>query len=201
LPQKCAYKNAVEYDSYNYAVTRPWDEENADGYKKGEFADNKFVDGFGLGDRAGKWHMPHRFLPPFGCEKGDSVSITIENTTEFRNAVLAIRYRTSGIKYEQGKMVGVNVTTGDTVSSFMMNNDIRLDFEPTDELKITFFEIGNISADDFIINLEALGTGGIEFDFFCICEKENADAIAFWEAQGFRKTAEESTRIAFARGI
>ncbi len=177
LPEKCAYKNAVDYDSYNYAVTRPWDEENADGYKKGEFADNKFVDGFGLGDRAGKWHMPHRYLPPFGCEKGDSVVITINNTSEFRNAVLAIRYRTSGIKYEQGKMVGVNVITGDTVSSFMMNNDIRLDFKPTDELKTALFDIGNINAEDFTINLEALGTGGIEFDFFCICEKENADEI------------------------
>jgi ATP-binding cassette subfamily B protein len=40
------------------------------------------------------------------------------------------------------------------------------------------------------------------YDYLALfCEKENADAIAFWEAQGFRKTAEESTRIAFARGI
>jgi ribosomal protein S18 acetylase RimI-like enzyme len=40
------------------------------------------------------------------------------------------------------------------------------------------------------------------YDYLSLfCEKENADAIAFWEAQGFRKTAEESTRIAFARGI
>ena len=177
LPKKCAYKNAVEYDSYYYAVTRPWDEENADGYKKGEFADHKFVDGFGLGDRAGKWHMPHRYLPPFGCEKGDSATLTINNNTEFRNAVLAVRYRTSGIKYEQGKMVGVNVTTGDTISSFILNDDIRLDFEPTDELKIAYFDIGKVNAEDFRIKLEALGTGGIEFDFFCICENDEKENI------------------------
>ncbi len=177
LPDKCAYKNATEYDSYCYAVTRPWDEENADGYKKGEFADNKFVDGFGLGDRAGKWHMPHRYLPPFGCEKNDTLTLTIKNSKEYNDAVLSVRYRTSGIKYEQGKMVGVNVTTGDTVSSFTMNDDIRLDFEPTDELKIARFNIGHINAEDYKIKLEALGTGGIEFDFFCICEKEDADKI------------------------
>ena len=192
LPEKCAYIKAVEYDSYNYAVTRPWDEENADGYKKGEFADHEFVDGFGLGDRAGKWHMPHRYLPPFGCEKGDNMSITIENSTEFENAVLSVRYRTSGIKYEQGKMVGVNVTTGDTVSSFIMNNEIRLEFEPTDELKIARFDIGHADAEDLVIKLEAIGTGGIEFDFFCITEKEDADKIKA-EMTGYDFTPEINT--------
>ncbi len=192
LPEKCAYKNAVECDSYNYAVTRPWDEENADGYKKGEFADCKFTDGYGLGDRAGKWHMPHRYLPPFGCEKGDNLSLTINNNTEFNNAVLSVRYRTSGIKYEQGKMVGVNVTTGDTVSSFIMNGNIRLDFEPTDELQIARFNIGHVDAKDFAINLEAIGTGGIEFDFFCLCEKDNADEIKA-EMTGYDFTPEITT--------
>ena len=177
LPTKCAYIKAVDYDSYSYAVTRPWDEENADGYKKGEFADCRFIDGFGLGDRAGKWHMPHRFLPPFGCEKNDTLKLTIKNNTEFCNAVLSVRYRTSGIKYEQGKMVGVNVTTGDTVSSFILNGNMRLDFEPTDELKIARFNIGHINAENYPILLEAIGTGGIEFDFFCITEEENADEI------------------------
>lgn len=177
LPEKCAFKNALEYDSYNYAVTRPWDEQNADGFKKGEFADHRFTDGFGLGDRAGKWHMPHRYLPPFGCEKGDNASFTINSDYDFGNAVLAVRYRTSGIRYEQGKMVGVNVTTGDTVSSFIMNSKTRLDFEPTDELKIKYFELGKITKGSSPLSLEAIGTGGIEFDFFCICEKEDSDKI------------------------
>ena len=59
----------------------------------------------------------------------------------------------------------------------MMNGDTQLDFEPTDELLINFFDLGNVSKGDFEINLDALGTGGIEFDFFCICEKEDADKI------------------------
>lgn len=177
LPEKCAYKNAVEYDSYSYAVTRPWDEENADGYKKGEFADSRFVGGFGLGDRAGKWHMPHRYLPPFGCEKGDKVALTIKSDYDFENAVLAVRYRTSGIEYIQGKMVGVNVVNGTDTASFMLNGAIRLDFEPTDDPVIKYFDIGNVAKGDFKISLDALGTGGAEFDFFCICEKADADKI------------------------
>ena len=173
LPENCDFKKATDYDSYKYAVTRPWDKQNADGYKKGEFADNRFTGGFGLGDRAGKWHMPHRYLPPFGCEKGDSAAFTIDVTNEYTNPVLAIRYRTSGIHYEQGKMVGVNITAGNTVASFLMNGKTQLDFEPADEPVTKYFEIGEICKGDFRISLEALGTGGIEFDFFCICEKED----------------------------
>ena len=191
LPEKCAYKNAVEYNSYTYAVTRPWDEENADGFKKGEFADNRFVGGFGLGDRAGKWHMPHRYLPPFGCEKGDKVSLTIENNVCFENAVLAVRYRTSGIEYIQGKMVGVNIVPGTETASFMLNGTTQLDFAPSDEPVITCFDLGKISG-NFDIELEGLGKGGIEFDFFCICEKEDyADIKA--EMTGYDFTPEIKT--------
>ena len=43
---------------------------------------------------------------------------------------------------------------------------------------------------------------GQGYDYLALsCEKENAEAIAFWQAQGFRKTAEDSTRISFARDI
>ncbi len=171
LPEICDFKKATDYDSYGYAVTRPWDEQNADGFKKGEFDDHRFTGGFGLGDRAGKWHMPHRYLPPFGCEKGDNASFTIDVKNDYKEPVLAVRYRTSGIEYIQGKMVGVNVVPGTETASFMMNGKIRLDFEPTDEPAIKFFELGEINKGDFTLALEALGAGGIEFDFFCICEK------------------------------
>ena len=83
LPEKCEYKKALDYDTYDYAEKRPWDEQNADSFKKGEFADNTFVGGFGLGDRAGKWHMPHRYQPPFGAVKGDNASFTIECATDY----------------------------------------------------------------------------------------------------------------------
>lgn len=170
LPENCAFKKAVEYDSYDYAVKRPWDEQNADGFKKGEFADNRFVGGFGLGDRAGKWHMPHRYLPPFGAEKGDSLSLTLHCNNSFDNAVLAVRYRTSDIKYEHGKMVGVNYIPSEKSSEFLINGK-KIVFAPTNELATALISLGRVEKGDFNISLEALGTGGIEFDFFCICEK------------------------------
>ena len=176
LPEKCEYKDALDYVSYNYAITRPWDEQNADGYKKGEFADNNFVGGFGLGDRAGKWHMPHRYLAPFGAEKGDNASFVIDCTNDYENAVLAIRYRTSDIHYVQGKMVGVNLVNSKNTASFMLN-DIRVDFAPADDLQIKIVELGKLAKGKFEFTLDALGTGAAEFDFFCIAEKEDADKI------------------------
>ena len=176
LPEKCAFKKAVEYDSYGYAVKRPWDEQNADGFKKGEFADNRFVGGFGLGDRAGKWHMPHRYLPPFGSEKGDSLSLTLRCDNSFENAVLAVRYRTSDINYEQGKMVGVNYIPSEKSSAFLLNGEKTV-FAPTDELATVLIPLGKVEKGDFKISLEALGTGGIEFDFFCVCEKNDFSEI------------------------
>lgn len=43
---------------------------------------------------------------------------------------------------------------------------------------------------------------GQGYDYLSLyCEKENAEAIAFWQAQGFKATAEDSTRVSFAREI
>ena len=39
-PEKCTYKEAIDYDEYVYTSPRPWDEENPDGLKKGEFRRN-----------------------------------------------------------------------------------------------------------------------------------------------------------------
>ncbi len=177
LPDKCDVKNATDYDEYTYAETRPWDEENADGFKKGEFADNRFVGGFGLGDRAGKWHMPHRYLPPFGATKGDRVRLTIESKHDYENAVLAIRYRTSDIHYEQGKMVGVNLIPGEKTASFLLNGDRQIDFLPTDEPQIILIPVGKVSKGTFPIALEAIGTGAAEFDFFCLLEEKDGEQI------------------------
>ena len=176
LPEKCEYKKALDYDAYNYAVKRPWDEQNADSFKKGEFADNAFVDGFGLGDRAGKWHMPHRYLAPFGGEKGDCVSFTVECKNDYENAVLAIRYRTSDIHYSQGKMVGVDLINSKNTATFMLG-DKRIEFAPSDELAMKIVHLGKISAGEFRFSLVSQGTGAAEFDFFCITEKEDVAKI------------------------
>lgn len=176
LPQKYDFKNALDYDTYTYAVRRPWDEQNADGFKKGEFSDNRFVGGFGLGDRAGKWHMPHRYLPPFGKTVGDSVSLTLDCAHSYKNAVLSVRYRTSDIEYRQGEMVGVELIEGKDDAVFDFNGQ-EIVFAATDEPAIRHIALGELNSGAFAINLTAKGTSGIEFDFFCISEDEDKENI------------------------
>ena len=176
LPEKCEFKKALDYDSYDYAVRRPWDEQNADGYKKGEFEDNRFVGGFGLGDRAGKWHVPHLYLPPFGKTVNDRMSITIDCENDYENAVLAIRYRTSDVKYEKA-MVGVTLTESNSDAVFTMNGNTKIVLTSADDPKIALIDIGKIEKGAFKISLTADGTGAAEFDFFCITEKSDAEKI------------------------
>ena len=43
---------------------------------------------------------------------------------------------------------------------------------------------------------------GQGYDYLSLqCEKENVEAIAFWQAQGFHITKEDATTIHFARSI
>ncbi len=176
LPKKCEYLDARDYVSYTYNTKRPWDEENPDGFKKGEFADNRFVDGFGLGDRVGKWHMPHRYIPPFGAEKGDNARFKITCENSYDNAVLALRYRTSAIYCKKGKMVGVELTNSNDTATFVVLGK-TVELTPTDELKMAYIELGKLEKGDFEFTLASLGTGAAEFDFFCICEKDDAEKI------------------------
>ncbi len=174
LPEKCLFVKATDYSEYEYAIKRPWDEQNCDAMEKGTFLDSRFTLGKGLGDRAPKWHMPHKFLAPFGGERGDKVSYSLNSSHKFKDPVLTVRYRTSGIRYEQGKMVGVNYTDGKEAAVFALNGrDIR--FEPSSELKTVKFDLDETPER---IELVSKGGGGIEFDFFAVTEREDADRIS-----------------------
>ncbi len=177
LPKKCDFIKATDYAAYAYAITRPWDEQNADGRKKGEFIDQRFTDTFGLGDRAEKWHMPHKVLKPFGGEKGDRVSYRTEIKNDYDNAVLTVRYRTSDIFYEQGKQVGVHYTLSENTARFALSFGGILELPPTDELKTVEIPLGKMSKGEFAFELVSEGTGGAEFDFFAITEAEDSNNI------------------------
>lgn len=178
LPEKCEYLDALSYDTYNYAITRPWDEQNADGFKKGEFLDKAFVGGKGLGDRAGKWHMPYKVLKPFGGEKGDEVSYTLKVKNDYKNAVLALRYRTSDIYYEQGKQVGVHYINSKNTAEFLLNGKTTVVLTSSDDLRITYIHIGKVDKGELKLKFISLGTGAAEFDFLCLTENWDKDKIS-----------------------
>lgn len=178
LPEKCDYTDALSYDTYNYAITRPWDQQSQDGYKKGEFIDKAFVSQRGLGDRAGKWHMPYKVLKPFGGEKGDEVSYTVKLRNSYDNAVLALRYRTSDIFYEQGKQVGVHYINSKNTATFLLNEKTTVDLSPCDELRIIYIHLGKFNKDDELkLEFVSLGTGAAEFDFLAVCEAADREKV------------------------
>lgn len=176
LPSDCLCWDALEYDEYVYNTPRPWDEQNADGRKKGEFLDKAFVGGKGLGDRAEKWHMPHRVIEPFGAEKGDRVKYTVNVNQDIDNAVIAIRYRTSDIYYEQGKQVGVHYISSEKTATFTLDEkEIKL--APCDTPEIAFVSLGKVTKGTLSFELISKGTGAAEFDFFAIINESDKDKI------------------------
>lgn len=178
LPEKCDFIDAVNYTDYTYNTPRPWDEQNADGMKKGEFFDKRFVGEKGLGDRAEKWHMPHRVIKPFGAEKNDRVHYCIKTERDYENALLAIRYRTSDIFYEQGKQVGVHYINSENTAIFTLNGEKTVSLAPCDNPKIIFVPMGRIAKGTFELSLVAEGTGAAEFDFFALVEEKDKDNIS-----------------------
>lgn len=176
LPKKCIYWDATQYSEYSYSLPRPWDEQNADGRKKGEFLDKTFVGGKGLGDRAEKWHMPHKVIEPFGATDGDTVCYTINVDNDFDNAVLAIRYRTSDIHYEQGKQVGVHYINSTKTATFKLS-DKTIELSPCDTPEIKYVFLGKVEKGTLELKFIAEGTGAAEFDFMAITEEENKDEI------------------------
>ena len=171
-PEKCVLKTANDYDEYTYKVSRPWDEENPDGMFKGMFADKDFYMGKGLGDRCENYHVHFLNLKPFGCEKGDKVSYTLNAEEEtFEKPVLAVRYKT--------------VTDGD--AHFDMNGT-EVVFEHSDELTFAYLPYMNA------FTLESLGTAGIELDFLAVIE-ENDKAQLTADKVSFGYTPEIETEI------
>ena len=146
-PEKSRVINAVDYESFDYADKRPWDEQNPDGLFKGTFRDRDFWGRSGLGDRFGNKHVHYRHFKPFGEENGDKVSYKISGDG-FENPVFIIRYR----------------TTSQTPAEFTCNGRKYL-FKPSDELTCECF--------DFCENPEfiSVGRGGIELDFIAVVEK------------------------------
>ncbi|MBO5936243.1 MAG: hypothetical protein J6Q79_01355 [Clostridia bacterium] len=176
LPAKCVYWDATDYSEYVYAIPRPWDQQNADGRKKGLFLDKAFVNGKGLGDRAEKWHMPHRVIEPFGATKGDKVKYTIDIDKDFDNAVLTVRYRTSDIHYEQGKQVGVHYINSTRTATFTLG-DKTIELAPCDTPETAHIFLGKVEKGLLELEFIARGTGAAEFDFMALTEENDKENI------------------------
>ena len=82
LPEKCIFKKALDYMTFDYNTRRPWDKQVMDALHKGEFFDDAFTDHRGLGDRDNNRYILQKF-PKFGEEAGDSVSYVFDGISVF----------------------------------------------------------------------------------------------------------------------
>lgn len=164
LPDKAFFHDALMYESYIYAKKRPWDMLNPDGAKKGEFFDNRFIGGKGLGDRVDNSHVPHLNIKPFGYNANDMVTYELNIDKFFENSVMAIRYYSPD---------------GDASFNFNLDGQIQtITFPQTEQLNLLLIPIGCLSAGIHSFSLCSQGGGWIELDCFIITEAEDCEKIS-----------------------
>lgn len=177
LPEGAAFLDAVQYDTYTYASPRPWDGLNPDAAKKGVFQDSSFTGGEGLGDRASLFgaHAGVRSFLPFGAQKGDSVSYTLQAKRPFKQAVLYIRLRRPWAVKEDGCTC--------FEASGLIQGEITL--QAGEKLKTVCLPVGPVKAGAHVLSLRSLGGIGVELD--CLVLAEEGEAPAFTQRMLERK--------------
>ncbi|MBR5544363.1 MAG: hypothetical protein IKU66_02710, partial [Clostridia bacterium] len=154
LPEKCIFIKALDYKSYDYNTTRPWDKQVIDAMKKGEFFDDGFTYHKGLGDRdCNRYILPK--CPRLGEEAGDRITYEIDGIGAFSNPVLHIRYRTT-----------------DNQDSVWTINNKEIVFTKADDFNVIATKLNTEN-----IELISCGTGGIEFDFLAVTEENKIVSI------------------------
>ena len=154
LPEKCIFMKALDYKSYDYNTTRPWDKQVIDAMKKGEFFDDRFTYHKGLGDRdCNRYILPK--CPRLGEEAGDRITYEINGVGAFSNPVLHIRYRTT-----------------DNQDSVWTINNKEIVFTKADDFNVIATKLNTEN-----IELISCGTGGIEFDFLAVTEENEIVSI------------------------
>ena len=154
LPEKCIFIKALDYKSYDYNTTRPWDKQVIDAMKKGEFFDDGFTYHKGLGDRdCNRYILPK--CPRLGEEAGDRITYEINGVGAFSNPVLHIRYRTT-----------------DNQDSVWTINNKEIVFTKADDFNVIATKLNTEN-----IELISCGTGGIEFDFLAVTEENEIVSI------------------------
>lgn len=160
LPEKHCYIDAVNYQVYDYAVERPWDQENPDGMEKGVFLDPLFCGGKGLGDRVGNAHVHFLKLKPFGAEPGDRVKYEIPVAADYDHGVLLLRYRT--------------VTEGE--ATFTCNSN-PVTLPHSNALRFVEIELGELASGIYSVELLSQGGAGIELDCLAITEQKDCAQV------------------------
>ena len=177
LPEGTAHWHALDYAQYTYAQPRPWDGLAPDALQKGEFRDEAFTDGHGLGDRVPYAHMPRLAgLRPFGAQAGDAVCYRVA-VPALEDAVLTVRYRTA---QPQPMPTSEDAVLDTPAEPVVFDTEFGpLAFPSSEELAFVSFPLGAVSAGELALTLTAHGTGGtgVELDFFAVTSRARAQVV------------------------
>lgn len=186
-PQKSEVWDALSYQEFTFAKTRPWEHLNPDGYRKGEVKIPEFTDGRGLGETWYSLMLSHLKQGMYGAEKGDFVSYQTRLAEDYEDAVLTVRYRTVRGRSD----VAFSSAYG------------RLVFEKTTKPRMAALSLGKLSKGEFRFEMTACGAieDGVILDFFCITERGDAGEIAVLQYPlamiPERKVTEEGNEICY----
>lgn len=155
LPEKNDFWDARNYHAFSFAKPKPWNHLTPDGYHRGEIKVPEFTEERGLGALSSD--------QPFGSLAGDSVIYRRKLQKGYTDALLTIRYRTVSDQSD--------VTFASTYGPLLLKGT-RIPDTVT-------LSLGRLEKGDFLFQMTAQGTeeNGVELDFFCITEREEAGKI------------------------
>ncbi|WP_305767080.1 MGH1-like glycoside hydrolase domain-containing protein [Candidatus Epulonipiscium viviparus] len=147
------FVHSLDYEYFEQATKRPWDNLQPDGKRKGEFLDQRFVGYRGLGDRVARQTLPFK---KFGEEVGDMVGYAVETKNDIDEAYVVFGYRT--------------VSSAEAIFELKVAEAFSktITFPATAELGTVAINVGAIAKGHIAIDLSAEAAGGIEFNFLVL---------------------------------
>lgn len=162
LPETAAFLLAKDYEDLRFAISRPTDNLNWDGMRRGEDSYPGFVAGYGIGQNFGCAAGRGPFGQPLPCGKGDWVRFVLTLKADLKNPVLGIRY----------------VNPGTEVSVYTLADGQTVTLAPAEVPVMAFFPLNApLEAGQQALELTALGCGNAKLDCLTLCEQEDVEAI------------------------
>ncbi|MFV0411830.1 MAG: hypothetical protein ACK5L3_01000, partial [Oscillospiraceae bacterium] len=156
---------AHNFIELTFAKPRPWDHLTPDGLRRGQFANKLFCEGFGLGAGSAHPQRPDIATDAPGRCKGDYIAYHFVLPQAINDAVLCVRYRTTG-------KADIQFST----------NFGPLTLPASEQLRFAFLPVGSLPSGTAELALTALGsTSGAEFDFFSLLPALEANSVGVLE--------------------
>ena len=165
LPEKREFWKATDYQSLDFAVSRPWENLSFDGMRKGEQFRADFTEGKALAETFHARALQNRENRMFGGNRGDHLVYCRGLENSYENAFLTIRYST----YQAEEDVIFDSNHGPVC------------FKACVSPRTVSIPLSRLSKGTFRLELTSRGAqdNGLMLDCLCITEAADTDRIRF----------------------